>query len=81
MAGYTLFLLAFGIFPTLYAVYLSFTKGGEFAGIDNFVKVLGDYRFLPAVGHVALYVLYWLISLLVLVTSSRSSCTRFACAG
>jgi len=68
VAGYTLFLLAFGIFPTLYAVYLSFTKGGEFAGIDNFVKVWGDYRFLPAVGHVALYVLYWLISLLVLVT-------------
>jgi len=68
VAGYTLFLLAFGIFPTLYAVYLSFTKGGEFAGIDNFVKVFNDYRFLPAVGHVALYVLYWLISLLVLVT-------------
>jgi multiple sugar transport system permease protein len=30
--------------------------------------VFNDYRFLPAVGHVALYVFYWLISLLVLVT-------------
>ena len=68
VAGYTLFLLAFGIFPTLYAVYLSFTKNGQFAGIDNFVKVFNDYRFLPAVGHVALYVFFWLISLLVLVT-------------
>jgi multiple sugar transport system permease protein len=68
VAGYTLFLLAFGIFPTLYAVYLSFTKNGRFAGIDNFVKVFNDYRFLPAVGHVALYVFFWLISLLVLVT-------------
>jgi multiple sugar transport system permease protein len=68
VSGYTLFLLAFGIFPTLYAVYLSFTKGGQFAGIDNFVKVFNDYRFLPAVGHVALYVFFWLISLLVLVT-------------
>ncbi len=68
VSGYTLFLLAFGIFPTLYAVYLAFTKNGQWAGIDNFVKVVGDYRFLPAVGHVALYVFFWLISLLVLVT-------------
>lgn len=68
VSGYTLFLLAFGILPTLYAVYLSFTKNGQFAGIDNFVKVWGDYRFLPAVAHVALYVFFWLISLLVLVT-------------
>jgi multiple sugar transport system permease protein len=68
VAGYTLFLLAFGIIPTLYAVYLAFTKGGQFAGIDNFVKIFNDYRFLPAVGHVALYVVFWLISLLVLVT-------------
>ena len=68
VSGYTLFLLAFGILPTLYAVYLSFTKNGQFAGIDNFVKVFGDYRFLPAVAHVALYVFFWLISLLVLVT-------------
>jgi len=68
VSGYTLFLLAFGIFPTLYAVYLAFTKNGQWAGIDNFVKVLGDYRFLPAVGHVALYVIFWLVSLLVLVT-------------
>ena len=68
VSGYTLFLLAFGIFPTLYAVYLSFTKKGQFAGLDNFVKVFSDYRFLPAVGHVALYVFFWLISLLVLVT-------------
>src|SRR6476660_4587626 len=44
VAGYTLFLLAFGILPTLYAVYLSFTKNGQFAGIDNFVKVFNDYR-------------------------------------
>jgi multiple sugar transport system permease protein len=68
VAGYTLFLLAFGILPTLYAVYLSFTKNGQFAGIDNFVKVFNDYRFLPAVVHVALYVFFWLISLLILVT-------------
>jgi multiple sugar transport system permease protein len=67
VGAYTLFLLAFGIIPTLYAVYLAFTKNGQFAGFDNFAKVIGDYRFAPAVWHVALYVFFWLISLLVFV--------------
>uniref|UniRef100_UPI0035ADCD8F carbohydrate ABC transporter permease n=1 Tax=Microbacterium sp. TaxID=51671 RepID=UPI0035ADCD8F len=44
-----------------------FTKNGQFAGFDNFAKVIGDYRFAPAVWHVALYVFFWLISLLVFV--------------
>ncbi|WP_082461966.1 carbohydrate ABC transporter permease [Agromyces sp. Leaf222] len=67
VSGYTLLLLAFGLLPTLYALYLSFTRNGAFVGFDNFARVMGDYRFLPAVGHVALYVLYWLVSLIVLV--------------
>lgn len=67
VSGYTLLLIAFGLLPTLYALYLSFTRNGNFVGFDNFVRVFGDYRFLPAVAHVALYVLYWLVSLFVLV--------------
>ncbi|SFR70734.1 multiple sugar transport system permease protein [Agromyces sp. CF514] len=67
VSGYTLLLLAFGLLPTLYALYLSFTRNGVFVGFDNFVRVFGDYRFLPAVMHVALYVLFWLVSLIVLV--------------
>ena len=67
VGGYTLFLLAFGLLPALYAVYLAFTRNGAFVGIDNFVRVFNDYRFLPAVGHVALYVLFWLVSLIILV--------------
>ncbi len=67
VGAYTLFLLAFGVFPTLYAVYLAFTKNGQFAGVDNFVKVISDYRFAPAVWHVALYVIFWLLSLLIFV--------------
>ncbi|MGI9822953.1 carbohydrate ABC transporter permease [Agromyces sp. Marseille-Q5079] len=67
VSGYTLLLLAFGLLPTLYAVYLSFTRNGEFVGIDNFARVMADYRFLPAVLHVALYVLFWLVSLIVFV--------------
>ncbi len=36
-----LFALAFGVLPTLYALYLAFTKpSGRFAGFDNFMKVV-----------------------------------------
>ena len=74
--------LAFGILPALYAIYLAFTDGdGSFAGIANFTKVIDDFRFLPAVGTVALYLLIWLIALVVLVTFLASSCTRSGCAG
>ena len=38
-SGYVLLLLAFGIVPMLYALYLAFTKGGRFVAFDNFVKV------------------------------------------
>ena len=65
---YAVLALAFGVLPALYAVVLAFTTGdGGFAGVDNFAKVLRDFRFLPAVGHVALYVVVWLIALVVLV--------------
>ena len=64
---YTLFLLVFGILPTVYAIYLAFTKRGAFVGFANFVKVFHDYRFLPAVQHVGLYLLVWLVALVVLV--------------
>ena len=64
---YTLFLLIFGILPTIYAIFLAFTKRGAFVGFANFVKVFHDYRFLPALQHVGLYLLVWLASLVVLV--------------
>jgi multiple sugar transport system permease protein len=64
---YTLFLLAFGILPTVYAVYLAFTKSGAFVGFANFAKVFHDYRFLPALQHVGMYLVVWLASLVVLV--------------
>jgi multiple sugar transport system permease protein len=65
--GYGILLLAFGVLPTLYAIFLAFTKNGAFVGFDNFVTVFGDYRFLPAVQHVALYLVVWLVSLTLLV--------------
>jgi multiple sugar transport system permease protein len=64
---YAILLLCFGILPTLYAAYLAFTKRGAFVGVDNFTKVARDYRFLPALQHVGLYLLVWLVSLVVFV--------------
>lgn len=68
VAGYAVLLVAFGVGPTLYALYLSLTTvDGGFAGFDNFAQVVGDFRFWPAVGHVAAYLTLWLVSLVVLV--------------
>jgi multiple sugar transport system permease protein len=64
---YTLFLLVFGVLPAVYAIYLAFTKKGAFVGLANFAKVFKDYRFLPAVEHVGLFLVVWLVSLVVLV--------------
>ena len=65
---YTLLALAFGIIPALYAVVLAFTTtDGGFAGFDNFVKVVTDFRFLPAVLHVTLYLVIWLVMLVIFV--------------
>jgi multiple sugar transport system permease protein len=66
-SGYGLLLLAFGVGPMVYAMYLAFTKAGDFVGLANFQKVFGDFRFVPAVQHVAAFLAVWLVSLLVFV--------------
>ncbi|WFE34663.1 sugar ABC transporter permease [Micromonospora sp. WMMD975] len=69
VAAYAALALAFGVLPALYALWLAFTTGaGGFAGLDNFTRVLGDFRFGPAVAHVALYLAIWLAALVVLVS-------------
>lgn len=65
--GYIVLLAAFGLIPTAYALYLSFTRNGAFVGFDNFARVFADYRFLPAVINVSLYIVTWLICLIVFV--------------
>ncbi|MCD2168410.1 MULTISPECIES: carbohydrate ABC transporter permease [Microbacterium] len=67
IGGYVLLLLAFGVFPTLYAAFLAFTRDGAFVWFENFQRVVADYRFLPAVGHVAAFVAIWLTSLVIIV--------------
>ena len=67
-SGYVLLLLVFGVLPMVFALYLSFTKSGQFVGLDNYVKAVGDFRFLPAVQHVAAFLMIWVVTLTVLVT-------------
>ena len=68
VAPYVVLLVAFGVVPTGYAVYFAFTDAGEkFVGLSNFVAAADDFRFVAAVGHVALYLVFWLVALVVFV--------------
>ncbi|QNP75322.1 sugar ABC transporter permease [Streptomyces roseirectus] len=70
VAGYVVLLIAFGVLPTGYAVYYAFTDaGGAFTGFGNFVDTARDFRFVDALGHVALYLVFWLVSLVVFVVA------------
>ena len=65
---YVVLLVLFGAVPVLYSVYLAFTdRDGKFAGLGNFTKAVGDFRFGPAVSHVAVFLAIWLIALTVFV--------------
>lgn len=69
VSGYVLLALAFGVLPTIYALRMSFTSSeGTFSGVDNFSRVIDDFRFWPAVQHVSAFVAIWLVALLVFVT-------------
>ncbi|MDQ1571648.1 MAG: multiple sugar transport system permease protein [Actinomycetota bacterium] len=67
VAGYAILLVAFGIFPTIYAVYLALTNDrGQFAGLNQFIKVIQDYRFGPAFTNILIYLVLWLVILITL---------------
>ena len=67
VAGYAILLLAFGVFPTGYALYLALTNNrGQFTGLNQFTKVMGDYRFVPAFTNIAVYLVLWLVILVVM---------------
>ena len=82
VAVYVLLLIAFGLVPTGYAIYFAFTDAGEhFSGLSNFTAAYQDFRFVPAIGHVALYLLFWLISLVVCVVGLALLLHRLAARG
>ncbi|WP_374009123.1 carbohydrate ABC transporter permease [Leifsonia sp. LS-T14] len=64
-----LLLLAFGLLPALYCVYLAFTDAntGAFVGFENFVAISQDFRFLPSVANVGIYLAVWLIPSTILL--------------
>jgi multiple sugar transport system permease protein len=69
VAAYVLLLAAFGVVPTAYGIYFAFSNAGNtFAGLSNFTGAYRDFRFLPAVEHVGLYEVLWLVTLVVFVT-------------
>jgi multiple sugar transport system permease protein len=68
VAGYLVLLTAFGVVPTLYAVWLAITNSaGQLVGLGNFTQVISDYRFIPAFEDIAIYLIIWLVVLVVAV--------------
>jgi multiple sugar transport system permease protein len=68
VAAYVVLLIAFGVVPTGYAIYFAFTDyGNRFVGLANFTAAASDFRFVSAIEHVALYLIFWLAALVVFV--------------
>ena len=69
VAGYVILLVAFGVVPVAYGIYFAFTNADNyFAGFANFVQSAQDFRYVPALEHIGLYLLIWLVALVILVT-------------
>jgi multiple sugar transport system permease protein len=67
VSGYAVMLLAFGVFPTGYSIYLAFTNTqGQFTGLGQFIKVVQDFRFGPAFINIGTYLVMWLVLVVVL---------------
>ncbi len=71
VAPFLVFLVAFGIFPIGYALYLSLSNTqGDPDGhglLANYITGNKDFRFVPAVSHIGLYLVMWLPTLIVVV--------------
>ncbi|MDH2393803.1 sugar ABC transporter permease [Streptomyces sp. HNM0663] len=59
---YTLLLMAFGLIPTVYAIYESFHSLAEpdKLSLANWELIFNDFRFWPAVTNVGIFLLVWL---------------------
>ena len=67
VSGYVILLLAFGVLPTLYAVFLAFTNArGQFTGLNQFLRVFQDFRFWPSFGDILVYLVFWLLLIVIL---------------
>ena len=68
VAPYLLLLIVAGIYPVAYTLNLALTSlTAHFSGVTNFVKSWQSPEFLPAVGHIGLFLAIWLIALVIFV--------------
>jgi multiple sugar transport system permease protein len=68
VAPYVVLLAVAGIYPVIYALNLAFTSlTAHFSGVTNFVKSWQSPEFLPALGHLGLFLAIWLTALVVFV--------------
>jgi multiple sugar transport system permease protein len=85
---YTLFMLAFGVGPAIYAAIISFcdtsTPVLRFNGLTNYVTVLTDLRFVPALDNVLSYLAIWLpatlLGVMALALTLHAHMSRFSTA-
>lgn len=71
VALYVGLLLLLGIAPVVYAIYLALTSGyGTSGGFgSNFVAAFTDYRFAPAIEHIAEFIGLWMVGQTILVVA------------
>jgi multiple sugar transport system permease protein len=82
VAAYVVLLIAFGVVPSAYAIYFAFTNAGNrFTGLSNFTAAASDFRYVDAIEHVALYLVFWLASLVVFVVALALLLHRLAARG
>lgn len=83
---YVLLLLFFGIVPSLYALFISFTDPNSdttsFNGLTNYITAFRDFRFLSAFAHALLYLLIWMpittVGVLFLALLLHAQASRFS---
>ncbi|GIG63458.1 sugar ABC transporter permease [Longispora fulva] len=82
---YVVLLFVFGLGPAAYSIYQSFVDdrtGTGDVGLSNYQFVLGDFRFWPAVSHVAIYLGIWLpvmvVGVLVFALLLHERASRFS---
>lgn len=65
---YVVLLIVAGLYPAGYALNLSLTSfTGQFTGLGNFIKTWQNPNFLPAFGHIGVFLAIWLTVLVVFV--------------
>ncbi len=64
---YVLLVGAFGVFPALYAIVISFsTNEGGFGGIDAYIQTFQDFRYAGAFANIGMYAVFFIAPSMVI---------------